>query len=181
MTQPPSNPRLPGDMPLQQQLHSMIRVDHAGEYGAKRIYEGQLAILKGDATIAYMAQQEQAHLAQFDTLINQYRARPSALMPLWHVAGFALGAGTALLGRRAAMACTVAVESVISEHYTQQIEQLGDQEPQLAATITRFRDEELEHHDTGLAHDAEQAPFYSLLSEAIKAGCRASIWLAKRV
>lgn len=176
----PSTP-LPGDVPLRQQLESILRVDHAGEYGAKRIYEGQLAVLKGDATIRHMAEQEQEHLSYFEKALPRYHARPSALLPFWHVAGFALGAGTALLGRRAAMACTVAVESVIAEHYAEQIAQLGEQDPELKRTIETFRAEEMEHHDTGLEQEAEQAPFYNLMSEAIKVGCRASIWLAKRV
>lgn len=180
---------IPGDMSKRQRIDRMLRVDHAGEYGAQRIYAGQLAILKNDATapeIARMAAQEQEHLSRFNQLINERRARPSALIPFWHVAGFALGAGTALLGPKAAMACTVAVETVIAEHYKNQLDILSalatpEGEPELKATISQFRDEELEHHDIGLAHDAEQAPAYALLSGVIKRGCRAAIWVAERV
>jgi ubiquinone biosynthesis monooxygenase Coq7 len=162
----------------------MVRVDHAGEYGAKRIYEGQLAVLgrtRHGPTIRHMAEQEREHLEAFEKLIVERRVRPTALFPLWHVAGFALGAGTALLGPRAAMACTVAVEEVIDEHYARQAEELGPEEAELKAKIERFRAEELEHRDIGLAHEAEQTPGYALLSAAIKAGSRAAIWLAERV
>jgi len=167
-------------------LERMIRVDHAGEYGAKRIYEGQIAVLgdgpKGDI-LRHMADQELAHLAEFDRLIVERGVRPSLMHPVWHVAGFALGAGTALLGERAAMACTVAVEEVIDRHYTEQSDHLEDdaEEAELRATIERFREEELEHRDIGLEHEAELAPAYRLLSAAIKAGSRAAIWVAERV
>lgn len=177
-------PRLPGDPPQEARIARMIRVDHAGEYGAKRIYEGQLAILgrgpKGDI-IRHMAEQEQAHLEAFEALVTERGVRPTALQPLWHVAGFALGAATALMGPRAAMACTVAVEEVIDEHYAEQAEALGAEEPALKATIDRFRAEELEHRDIGLAHEAEQAPAYRLLSAAIKAGSRLAIRVAERI
>lgn len=175
--------RLPGDFDAMPHAQAAaLRVDHAGEYGAQRIYAGQLAVLKNDACapeIARMAAQEQAHLAEFNTLLPHYGVRPSVLMPLWHVAGWALGAGTALLGARAAMACTVAVESVITEHYNRQLED-GAIDPALHATIRQFRDEEMEHHDIGLAHEAEQAPFYELLSGLIRAGCRAAIRISAR-
>lgn len=175
---------LPGDLTPEERLHRMIRVDHAGEYGARRIYEGQLAVLgrrPDAAVIRHMAAQEQQHLDAFDRWIVERRVRPTALHPLWHVAGFALGAATALLGRDAAMACTVAVEEVIDEHYAGQSEELGTDEPELKATIDRFRAEELEHRDIGLAEGAERTPGYDLLKAAIKAGSRAAIWLAERV
>lgn len=173
---------LPGDWPAPAKA-AALRVDHAGEYGATRIYAGQLAVLKDHALaseLRHMAAQEAEHLAAFNRLLPAHRVRPSALMPLWHVAGWALGAGTALMGPRAAMACTVAVESVITEHYDAQLASgaVGDD---LAPTIRRFRDEEMEHHDAGLAHGAEQAPGYALLSGAIRGGCKAAIWLAARV
>jgi 3-demethoxyubiquinol 3-hydroxylase len=175
---------IPGDMTPKQEIDRMIRVDHAGEYGAQRIYAGQLAVLKRHATAAeirHMAEQEQAHLAAFNRHMTEREARPSALLPFWHVAGYALGAGTALLGPKAAMACTVAVESVIAEHYQNQLDQLPEGERTLKADIHRFREEEIAHHDTGLAHDAESAPGYRLLSGAIRKGCKAAIWLAERV
>ncbi|MFZ4125588.1 MAG: demethoxyubiquinone hydroxylase family protein [Rickettsiales bacterium] len=175
---------IPGDFSKAHHIDRMIRVDHAGEYGAQRIYAGQLAVLRRDATapeIARMAAQEQAHLARFNQLMTERRARPSALLPFWHVAGYALGAGTALLGPKAAMACTVAVESVIAEHYQQQLETMPEGEIELRDTVAQFREEEIEHHDIGLDHDAENAPAYELLSGVIKRGCRAAIWLAERV
>ncbi len=180
--------RLPGDLSRAQELARMLRVDHAGEYGATRIYEGQLAVLGHrpvGRTIRHMAAQEQAHKATFDRLLIQHRVRPTVLSPIWNAAGFALGAATALLGERAAMACTVAVEEVIGDHYAAQVQRLeeigqGAEDRALAKTIAQFRDEELEHRDTGLAHDAEGAPAYSLLSAAIKRGTRTAIWLAER-
>jgi ubiquinone biosynthesis monooxygenase Coq7 len=159
-------------------------VDHAGEYGAKRIYEGQLAVLgrtKYGPLIEHMKAQEQVHLDTFSRLIGERRVRPTALLPFWHVAGFALGAATALLGHRGAMACTVAVEEAIDEHYRAQEDILGDDEAALRADIARFRAEELEHRDTGLEHEAEQAPAYRLLSAAIKTGCKIAIKISERV
>lgn len=175
---------LPGDRSHNETLASMLRVNHAGEYGAQRIYAGQMAVLKDGSTsetIRHMAEQEDHHLAEFNRLIPERGVRPSALIPLWHVAGWALGAGTALLGKQAAMACTVAVETVIAEHYQEQLDALGEREPELAATIAQFRAEELEHHDIGLEQGAELAPAYGLMSAVIKTGCRAAIALAKRV
>ncbi len=176
---------LPGQPTGRALIDRIVRVDHAGEYGAKRIYEGQLAVLGDDPeagpALRRMAEQEAAHLAAFERLMVERRARPSALHPLWHVAGFALGAGTALLGRRAAMACTVAVEEVIDEHYARQAERLGDDESELRAKLEAFRAEELEHRDIGLAHGAERAPGYRVLTATIKAGSRAAIWLAERI
>lgn len=176
--------RLPGDPDRATLIERIIRVDHAGEYGAARIYAGQLAVLgKGPVgdTIRYMAEQEQKHLDAFDRLIVERRVRPTALGPVWHAAGFALGVASAALGERAAMACTVAVEEVIEEHYAEQAAQLGDDEAELRDMIEEFRAEEMQHKDIGLDHDAEQTPGYKLFSEAIKAGSRAAIWLSTRV
>jgi ubiquinone biosynthesis monooxygenase Coq7 len=176
--------RLPGDPTKEQLIDRIIRVDHAGEYGAKRIYEGQLAMLKGKpeaAVVRRMYEQELEHLKEFERLMVERRARPSALYPLWHVAGFALGAATALMGPKAAMACTVAVEEVIDEHYREQAEKLGTDEQPLQRTIEKFRADEQHHRDTGLAHGAQQAPAYPVLTSAIKAGSRLAIWLAERV
>lgn len=166
----------------------MIRVDHAGEFGADRIYAGQLAVLGNTSVgpvIRHMWEQEKLHLRTFEQFVPKYRARPTALLPIWNIAGFALGAGSALLGREAAMACTVAVEDVITDHYNKQIRELvadGAQEnAELLDTIRRFRDDEMEHHDTGLAHEAERAPAYGALTTAIKVGCRAAIWLSERI
>jgi len=176
--------RLPGDPSRAALIERMIRVDHAGEYGAKRIYDGQLAVLgraKTAPEIRRMAEQEQRHLDAFDKLIAERRVRPTALSPLWHAAGFALGAATALLGERAAMACTVAVEEVIDEHYRRQSAALGDGEPALKAAIDEFRRDECKHRDVALAHGAQEAPFYPVLSAAIKAGSRLAIWLSTRL
>lgn len=165
-------------------LEEVIRVDHAGEYGAKRIYQGQLAVLRGtkhEATIRHMQEQEQEHLDTFSRLIAERRVRPTALLPFWHVAGFALGAATAALGARAAMACTVAVEEAIDEHYQAQEAALGEDEAALKADIARFRAEELEHRDIGLANEAELTPGYRLLSAAIKLGCKVAIKVSEKV
>jgi ubiquinone biosynthesis monooxygenase Coq7 len=176
--------RLPGDPSRQEMIERMLRVDHAGEHGAVRIYEGQLAVLGNSpsaAIIRRMAQQEREHLATFDRLLPERRVRPTLLSPLWHVAGFALGAASALMGERAAMACTVAVEEVIDQHYAAQEAQLGEEEPKLKAVIEEFRRDELAHRDEGLAHGAELAPGYTLLSAAVKTGSRLAIWLSTRL
>jgi ubiquinone biosynthesis monooxygenase Coq7 len=164
----------------------MIRVDHAGEYGAVRIYEGQLAVLGRRSatsveTIRHMAEQEQRHLKAFDDLVNQRRVRPTALAPVWQVAGFALGAATAMIGEKAAFACTAAVEEAIDAHYASQIAALGERDPALKKTVEEFRADEAAHRQTALDHGAEQAPGYRLLSEAIKAGCRVAIKLSEKI
>ena len=163
----------------------MLRVDQAGEYGATRIYAGQLAVM-GDraphaAEIAAMATQEAGHRARFDAMIAARGVRPTALQPLWNAAGFALGAATALIGPEAAMACTAAIETEIEKHYSAQLDELGDDDPELAATIAEFRDDEREHHATALAAGAERAPAYPLLSGAIRLGCRVAIRLSERI
>ena len=164
---------------------SMLRVDQAGEYGATRIYAGQLAVLNPSSPaaklVSRMAAQEQAHLKRFNTLISERRVRPTLLQPIWNVAGFALGAATALLSERAAMACTDAVETEIDRHYQDQLDELGDEDSELAADIAQFREEELEHRDTARAAGSEQAVGYPFLSAAIRAGCRAAISLSKRL
>ena len=181
--------RLPGDPSKDEMIERIIRVDQAGEYGAKRIYEGQLAILgdtKDGPLHREMAAAEERQLDTFNKMVVERRVRPTALTPLWHVAGFALGAGTALLGREAAMACTVAVEEVIEEHYADQSAQLdalseSEAEPDLKQVIEDFKAEEVEHRDAALANDAEKAPGYPILSSAIKTGSRLAIWLSERV
>ncbi len=175
---------LPGDPSQRARLARMIRVDHAGEYGAARIYVGQLAVLgrgpKGDL-LRHMKAQEQVHLDTFSALIADRRVRPTAMLPLWNIAGFALGVVTAALGTRAAMACTVAVEETIDAHYSAQTAELGADEAPLRETIESFRLEELEHRDIGLANEAEQAPAYRLWTRVIKAGCRAAIAVSEKV
>jgi len=177
-------PYLPGDRPPEDDTARMIRVDQAGEYGATRIYAGQLAVLRRSraaGAIREMAEQEQRHLTQFDRLMAERRVRPTALTPLWHVAGYALGAATALLGERAAMACTVAVEEVIDGHYARQAERLAAGDPELAEAINTARADELAHRDTALAHEATETPGYELISAAIKTGARLAIWLSERI
>ena len=174
---------LPGDH--QPDIDSMIRVDQAGEYGATRIYAGQLAIL-GDRSpaarsIARMAEQERRHCDRFDALTIERGVRPSLLQPIWERAGFALGAATALMGPEAAMACTAAIETEIENHYGEQLEELGDTDPELSEMIAEFQAEEAEHRETAIAEGAEDAPAYPLLSGAIRLGCRIAIAAAKRI
>ncbi|MBV9931898.1 MAG: demethoxyubiquinone hydroxylase family protein [Alphaproteobacteria bacterium] len=166
-------------------IASMVRVDQAGEYGATRIYCGQLAVLgaqhKSAGTIARMQSQEERHLRTFDEMMVERGVRPTLLQPLWRVAGHALGAATALMSPGAAMACTAAVETEIDRHYGGQVAALGAGQPDLVATITRFQAEELEHRDTAIASGAEETFGYPLLSGAIRAGCRLAIALSKRI
>ena len=163
----------------------MLRVDQAGEYGATRIYAGQLAVPRRNCPeaklIARMAAQEERHLRRFDHLMSERRVRPTALQPFWNVAGFALGAATALMSEKAALACTDAVETEIDRHYGQQLDELGADDPELAADIAEFRADELEHRDTAREAGAAQAPGYPILTAAIRAGCRVAIELSKRI
>ena len=182
MSGPP--PRLPGDPSHAASVAQMIRVDHAGEYGAARIYAGQLAMLRRSGltpVLREMQAQERQHLERFSDLIVRRRVRPTALLPLWHLAGFMLGAASAALGERAAMACTVAVEEAIDRHYANQIAALGESETELRSTLESFRTDERRHHDIGLQHGAEQAPGYRFLAAAIKAGCRVAIHISERL
>ena len=164
---------------------SMLRVNQAGEYGAARIYAGQLAVIgqnrPAGRVIARMARQEQRHLERFDAMMAARGVRPTVLQPVWEVAGFALGAATALMSERPAMACTDAVETEIDRHYQRQLAELGDSDPELAADIAEFRAEELEHRDTARQHGATETIGYPLLTAAIRAGCRLAIGLSKRI
>ncbi|MHA6718351.1 demethoxyubiquinone hydroxylase family protein [Sphingomonas sp. RS6] len=173
----------PGDR--REDTKTMVRVDQAGEYGATRIYAGQLAVM-GDRhpmarAINGMANQEEHHRRFFDAMIVRRGVRPTLLQPFWNVAGFALGAGTAALGPTVAMACTAAVETEIDRHYRQQLDQLGGDDPELRGAVAQFRDEEVEHLDAAIASGAESVPAYPLLSGLIRAGCRAAIALSKRL
>ena len=176
--------QLPGDPSREGKVQRMLRVDHAGEYGAVQIYKGQMAVLGRSPqrdVLQQMLDQEQAHLETFEEWIANRRVRPTVLTPCWHVAGYALGMATALLGERAAMACTVAVEEVIDEHYEGQLRQLGEEESELKETIAAFRADELAHKDLAIERGGEEAPAYALLSGAIKAASRLAIWLSTRV
>ena len=164
---------------------SMVRVNQAGEYGATRIYAGQLAIMNGRSPIAReiarMAAQEDRHRQTFDRMIAHRRVRPTLLAPLWNVAGYGLGMATALIGPEAAMACTVAIETEIDQHYGEQLVELGESDTELSEAITEFRAEEVEHKATALAAGAERAPGFPIMSAAIRLGCRAAIALSKRI
>ena len=176
--------RLPGDPAPADLIARMIRVDHAGEFGAVRIYEGQLAVLGRQpeaGIIRGMAAKEAEHLETFARLMRERGVRPTALSPVWHVAGYALGMATALLGPKAAMAATEAIEEVIDEHYAGQAALLGDDEKDLRETIEKYRADEIEHRDTAILHGAREAPAHALLVSAIKAGSKLAIWLSERV
>lgn len=164
---------------------SMLRVDQAGEYGATRIYAGQLAVLRKNSPaaklVARMNGQEQRHLDRFNALMTERGVRPTALQPVWHAAGFALGAVTALISEKAAMACTEAVETEIDRHYGRQLQELGEDDPELASDIAEFRAEELEHRDIARDAGAAQAPAYPVLTAAIRGACRLAITLSKRI
>mgnify|MGYP001345752460 FL=1 len=165
-------------------IERYLRVDHAGERAAQQIYKGQLAVLANHEMadeIRHMMDQEVEHLETFDSLLNERQVRPSLLDPLWGAAGFTLGVVTAAMGPKAAMACTIAVEEVIGEHYQKQADILGEDERELQATVERFRDEELEHRDIAVEHDGREARHYSLLRKVIQRGCRTAIKIAEKV
>jgi 3-demethoxyubiquinol 3-hydroxylase len=181
-------PARPGAGAARARLSEMLRVDHAGELAAGAIYRGQRAVLRAApgagralAQIADLEAQEDEHLARFDTILIERQVRPSLLAPVWRAAGFGLGAATALIGEKAAHACTEAVETVIEAHYAEQIGELEGPEPALAAELTRFRDDELAHRDIAIAEGAREAPAYPLLAAVIRAGCRAAIRIAEKL
>jgi len=166
-------------------IERMIRVNQAGEFGAKRIYAGQLAVM-GDRTpaarsIAHMAEQEERHLNAFDKMMAERGVRPTALPPIWSAAGFALGAVSAAVSPEAAMACTVAVETEIDRHYSEQLAEIGDSDPELSAMIADFQADEQEHKATALAEGAERAPAYPLMSALVRMGCRTAIAVSKHI
>jgi ubiquinone biosynthesis monooxygenase Coq7 len=172
---------------VRERLAEILRVDHAGELGAVHIYRGQRAVFdRSDRSgiagqLAEMEAHEAAHLARFDRLLTERQVRPTLLAPVWRAAGFALGAGTALLGEKAAHACTEAVETVIGEHYAGQVAELERREPELAAELAQFRDEELAHRDAAIEGGARDAPGYALLSAVIRTGCRAAIRISEKL
>lgn len=166
-------------------IEAMIRVDHAGEYGAVRIYEGQRAVM-GDrgrlsGEVAHMARQEEVHLERFDRMLAERRVRPTLMLPLWRVAGFALGAASALAGDKAAMAVTAAIETEIDQHYQAQRDALEGRDPALEETIAAFQEEEIEHRERAFQHGAREAPAYPLLSALVRAGCRAAIRISEKI
>jgi ubiquinone biosynthesis monooxygenase Coq7 len=181
----PRRHRLPGDRPPRETIARMLRVDHAGEFGAVRIYQGQLAVLGRNgrmaAEIRRMAAAEACHLARFENLLRERRVRPTLLDPLWSILGYALGAATAVAGAPAAMACTAAIEEVIDEHYRTQADDLADEDPELRREILAFRDDEIAHRDAALAGGAEEAPLFDVLTGAIRAAARLAIRLSTRL
>jgi ubiquinone biosynthesis monooxygenase Coq7 len=181
-------PIFPGDGGLDQRLAEMIRVDHAGEYGAVQIYRGQLAVFRNQegrervaGLVAEMEAGEKTHLETFDRLIVERGVRPTALAPLWRVMGFGLGAATALMGEKAAHACTAAVEEAIEEHYAEQAKALDGVDEELRGVVEKFRRDELEHRDTAIVEGAKNAPGYGLLSGAIKLGCKIAIRVSEKI
>ncbi|MFZ2031824.1 MAG: demethoxyubiquinone hydroxylase family protein [Vitreimonas sp.] len=182
------SPPMPGESVAERMSDEMIRVDHAGEYGAVQIYRGQLAVFErvgahthAARVIAEMEAGEKAHLQTFDRLIAERGVRPTLMAPVWRVAGFGLGAVTALMGERAAHACTEAVEEVIEDHYARQSQRLGRSDPELKDLIDRFRDDEIEHKQTAIDQGAREAPGYSVLSAIVKLGCRAAIRISEKI
>ena len=178
----------PGRGAMRARMAEILRVDHAGEFAAVKIYEAQARVFDGvrgkeaiTGDMVEMKAGEEVHKARFDALMTEHEVRPTAMLPLWSLAATGLGAATALMGEKAAHACTEAVESVIEQHYADQIAELADREPELAAELTKFRDEELEHRDHAVAHGSREAPGYRLLSAVIKAGCRVAIKMSERV
>ena len=188
MTETRPIPPRPGQRASKARLDEILRVDHAGEVAAVQIYRAQAAVFGASPAKAgiagrmkAMGEQEADHLAAFEALLSANNTRPSLLSPLWRAAAFALGAGTALMGEKAAHACTEAVESVIEQHYARQVEELAGREPELAATLSRFRDDELEHQVEAVEQGAREAPAHALLTAAIRAGCRAAIKTAEKI
>jgi ubiquinone biosynthesis monooxygenase Coq7 len=173
---------------MRQRLGEILRVDHAGELGAVCIYQGQRAVFeqaRGRAhvsdTLAEMEGHEQVHLKRFDRLLTDNRVRPTLMAPIWRAAGFALGVGTALMGEKAAHACTEAVEDVIEAHYADQIEELKDRDPALAHELSKFREDELAHRDRAIEEGAHEAPAYEILAGVIRLGCRAAIRISEKL
>ncbi|HEX8900039.1 demethoxyubiquinone hydroxylase family protein [Vitreimonas sp.] len=182
------HPPMPGENARDREIGSMIRVDHAGEFGAVQIYRGQRAVFEriqgkqhAARLIADMEAGEQEHLATFDRLIAERNVRPTVMAPIWRVAGFGLGAATALLGEEAAHACTEAVEEVIEEHYGRQSAALEGVDEELKHVVDKFREDEIAHKDTAVEQGARNAPGYPVLSALIKIGCRAAIRISERI
>ena len=186
MTERPVPPR-PGAAGLSSRLAEILRVDHAGELAAVHIYRGHRAVFEAAgmsgaaARMAELEAHEGAHLARFEALLNEEQVRPTLLAPVWRAAAFALGAGTALIGEKAAHACTEAVETVIEAHYAGQIAELSVREPALAGELAAFRDDEMAHREDAVARGARQAPLQAVLSFVVRAGCRAAIKVSERI
>ncbi|KAG8419653.1 ubiquinone biosynthesis monooxygenase Coq7 [Metarhizium acridum] len=201
-SEPPSNTKKRKPLTREQRdfLSSALRVNQAGELAATLIYKAQTPLVVRQhphlrPLMAHMYDQEAGHFATFNNLIHKHRVRPTALYPLWSVLATGLGWSTALMGREAAMACTEAVETEIGDHYNNQIREILEMITQweaegyevsaeigeLVKTLRRIRDEELEHLDHAVEHDAKKAEPHWLLTGVIRAGCRGAIWVSERV
>jgi len=189
MSKRPPIPGRSNTAKLTPRLKEILRVDHAGEYGAVAIYKGQQAIFGRNqktqgiaAQLAEMEAEEQLHLDAFDDLLNAHEVRPTAMGPIWQAAGYGLGVVTALMGEKAAHACTEAVETVIEQHYADQIDELENDtdHTELRNRLIQFREDELHHRDVAIEEGAKEAPGYGLLSRVIKAGCHTAITISEK-
>lgn len=166
-------------------LTSFLRVNHAGERAAVKIYEGQLKVLgesRSALALQHMLDQESQHYNHFNKELKKRQIHPTLLQPLWDHAAYGLGIASALLGPQAAMACTVAVEEVIEQHYAKQLKNLPeDTSDEIHKLIETCREEEIAHKDTALSHDANDMKGYKTLTKTVKAGCRLAIWLSERL
>ena len=169
-------------------LEEFIRVDHAGERGAIKIYEGQLLALKTimrndflKEKIEEMKVHEQEHAEYFDKEIKKRKIQPTKFLPLWDLLGIGLGFGSTILGNKAAMLCTASVEEVIDEHYQNQINKLGDDEKELKKKIIKFREDELHHKDIAYENGASKDGLYSVMDKLIKTGSRIAITISEKI
>lgn len=179
-------------------LHQIIRVDHAGEFGAIQIYKGQLKRFSSNhrskkllSLIQEMYETEKQHLDFFTKEMHKNHVRPTALLPIWRVLGYSLGYLSALLGPRGAMACTVAVEEAIVQHYQEQINLLKklsynlnrdeEKEDEFLNNLVKIRAEEMEHKEIGVEREARRLPFYNIANKMVKVSCKLAIFLSKRI
>ena len=169
-------------------VEEFIRVDHAGERGAVKIYEGQLlalnTIVKNDnlkKTIEDMKEHEVEHCQFFENEIKKRNIKPTKLLPLWDLLGLGLGFGSTILGKKAAMLCTASVEEVIDDHYKNQIDQIGSDENNLKKNIIKFRDDELHHKDIAYDEGATKDGFYNIIDKIIKTGSKLAIKISEKI
>jgi ubiquinone biosynthesis monooxygenase Coq7 len=169
-------------------LEEIIRVDHAGERGAIKIYEGQLLALKTikqdeslKDKIEKMKEQEKEHLEYFEKEIQKRKIKPTYLLPLWDIMGVTLGFGTALLGKKAAMLCTASVEEVIEDHYQNQLKKLGNDEMELKAKIEKFKGDEVDHKNMAYEAGATNKGMYSIMDQVIRVGSRIAITISEKI
>lgn len=182
-----STPPRPGYGAPRRRLEEILRVDHAGELAAVQIYKGQSLVFRDtpkrdlSEQFSHMQGEEQVHLDAFESLLRERNVRPTALTPVWRLAALGIGVGTALLGEKAAHACTEAVEEVIADHYAEQIAELETSDPALAQRLVQFREDEIGHHDRAVDQGAREATGYPLLSALIKTGCRVAIKISEKL